>query len=203
MRRARRDHLRRDNGLRKTTAKQGAKRIPAHPKAALAGCFAKTSFAYHGTPAQPQFTQWGDPRRGGIPGARRPPRFSCTPCAWGSCDEYKRSNITVYRRGRSALGGSTPASLEPSFAAFFIIPCHSFEGKNFKEVTLRYASRESDQIGTGQCQRSCGHPEYPNCRGFVLRAFGKLREASWRSLPFQSGANPCANLLLPQRWATG
>ena len=75
MRRARRDHLRRDNGTRKTTAKQGAKRIPAHPKAALAGCFAKTSSAYHGTPAQPQFTQWEQPILGGVEfperGARR------------------------------------------------------------------------------------------------------------------------------------
>ena len=30
-----------------------------HPKAALVGRFATTSLAYNGTPAQPQFTQWG------------------------------------------------------------------------------------------------------------------------------------------------
>ena len=40
-----------------------------------------------------------DPRRGESPGARRPPRFSCTPYAWGSSDEYKRTDFRNDSRG--------------------------------------------------------------------------------------------------------
>ena len=56
-----------------------------HPKAALVGRFATTSLAYNGTPAQPQFTQWGQlgeilggvkfPERGARRGLARRPRL--------------------------------------------------------------------------------------------------------------------------------
>ena len=58
MRRMRHDHLRKVFAFRK----RRPNKVPSgsiHPKAALAGCFATTSLAYNGTPAQPQFTQWG------------------------------------------------------------------------------------------------------------------------------------------------
>ena len=63
-----------------------ANKVPSgsfDPKAGMAACFAKTSSAYNGTPVQPQSQAMGtarrDPRRGEIPGVRRPPQFSCPP----------------------------------------------------------------------------------------------------------------------------
>ena len=79
MRRVRQDHLcgteipYQMNGSKVTSGS-------AHPKAAPAGRLAKTSSAYNDTPAQPQPYAKGaarrDPRRGEIPGVRRPPQFS-------------------------------------------------------------------------------------------------------------------------------
>ena len=63
-----------------------ANKVPSgstDPKAGVAVCFVKTSSAYNGTPAQPQSQAMGaarrDPRRGSIPGVRRPPQFRCPP----------------------------------------------------------------------------------------------------------------------------
>ena len=63
-----------------------ANKVPSgssDPKAGMAACFAKTSSAYNGTPVQPQSQAMGaarrDPRRGSIPGVRRPPQFRCPP----------------------------------------------------------------------------------------------------------------------------
>ena len=63
--------------------------VPVHPKAAVASCIAMPSFAYNGTPAQPQphffeITQWGQlgeilggvrfPERGASRGPVLPPK---------------------------------------------------------------------------------------------------------------------------------
>lgn len=39
--------------------KKGDERVPIQIRAGVAACFAKTSSAYNGTPAQPHFTEWG------------------------------------------------------------------------------------------------------------------------------------------------
>ena len=60
-------------------------------KAAMAGCFAMTSSAYNGTPAQPQTQPMGavrrDPRKGEIPGVRCQSQFSTTAQGPGSSVE--------------------------------------------------------------------------------------------------------------------
>ena len=82
-----------------------------HPKAAPAGRFATTLLAYNGTPAQPQFTQWGQLGEilGGVEvperGARRGLAVRLT--AWGSSDEYKRADFRNDARESSRNRGGS------------------------------------------------------------------------------------------------
>ena len=121
MRRMRQDHLRKDRGratasplpLPSMTAKEGAQRV--HPSKSGSGRPFRhdlTRLQWYPCPAtvHTMGAVRRDPRRGGIPGARRPPRFSPSPTPGGAAANTGKRTISETIRGRSVFScGAAPS----------------------------------------------------------------------------------------------